>query len=398
MAGSTARVAGGGLFAMMTTADAAPSAGTTAAESNKSSIVHNNNYQQEQEQRSNPPPRNNAHEKSKRLLEQAQHLLRQVEESYLLQTNGPNHRGKTHQLPEATTSANQQVLHLVLGSSGPDVMHWNHPSYAHRFPASLPAFDRSEVVVGALLGVGGFCSVYQIDSFDVRSDDVEEAEDARPTKSVATLEKSTCGGGGGGGVARERIASPSPNDRFWTGRKRVRHHHHHHNGVGIGGGGTPTPLSATSSTTTISSSSSSDHSLSTLDSGSYPFFNEQDLQHHAENFRPDESGMNNSISRNPASRARVLMKMRAQRRKSVLQPGIDGGASDVHCIHDRISSAHAGGNKKSVGEARYAIKRLHWESLNEFERTRGAIDLAMEAMYLSALSHPNISTFLCPPS
>ena len=43
-------------------------------------------------------------------------------------------------------------------------------------------------------------------------------------------------------------------------------------------------------------------------------------------------------------------------------------------------------------DARYAIKRLHWDTLSDFERVRGSIDLAMEAKYLSALSHPNIGT------
>lgn len=46
------------------------------------------------------------------------------------------------------------------------------------------------------------------------------------------------------------------------------------------------------------------------------------------------------------------------------------------------------------GSARYAIKRLH-DDLNELERARGMIDLALEAKYLSVLWHPNIGTFFC---
>jgi serine/threonine protein kinase len=44
------------------------------------------------------------------------------------------------------------------------------------------------------------------------------------------------------------------------------------------------------------------------------------------------------------------------------------------------------------GSARYAIKRLH-EDLNEIERARGIVDLALEAKYLSVLWHPNISKY-----
>ena len=42
------------------------------------------------------------------------------------------------------------------------------------------------------------------------------------------------------------------------------------------------------------------------------------------------------------------------------------------------------------GEARYAVKSL--KSLNELERARGMIDLAIEAKFLSVLWHPNIGT------
>ena len=44
------------------------------------------------------------------------------------------------------------------------------------------------------------------------------------------------------------------------------------------------------------------------------------------------------------------------------------------------------------GEARYAVKRLH-RDLNDLERTRGMIDLAIEAKILSFVWHPNISRF-----
>jgi hypothetical protein len=42
------------------------------------------------------------------------------------------------------------------------------------------------------------------------------------------------------------------------------------------------------------------------------------------------------------------------------------------------------------GTGRYALKQLKTRELNEVERTRGMIDLALEAKYLSVVWHPNI--------
>ena len=41
------------------------------------------------------------------------------------------------------------------------------------------------------------------------------------------------------------------------------------------------------------------------------------------------------------------------------------------------------------GDVRYAVKQLH-DDLEDLENVRGMIDLAIEAKYLSAISHPNI--------
>ena len=41
------------------------------------------------------------------------------------------------------------------------------------------------------------------------------------------------------------------------------------------------------------------------------------------------------------------------------------------------------------GDARYAVKQLHTD-LSELEHARGMIDLAIEAKFLSVVSHPNI--------
>ena len=48
------------------------------------------------------------------------------------------------------------------------------------------------------------------------------------------------------------------------------------------------------------------------------------------------------------------------------------------------------------GVTRFALKRLH-EDLNEMEKARAMIDLAVEAKYLSVVWHPNIGTCAAPP-
>lgn len=60
-------------------------------------------------------------------------------------------------------------------------------------------------------------------------------------------------------------------------------------------------------------------------------------------------------------------------------------------IHYDLSSArrHMYENARRSRDARYAVKRLH-RDLNDFERTRGMIDLAIEAKFMSTLWHPNI--------
>jgi hypothetical protein len=73
--------------------------------------------------------------------------------------------------------------------------------------------------------------------------------------------------------------------------------------------------------------------------------------------------------------------------KTVMPAHVD----DTHTHHYHVDDArefmqqHVHRN----GEARYAIKKLR-KDLGDLERTRGMIDLAIEAKYLTALWHPNI--------
>jgi hypothetical protein len=314
--------------------------------------------------------------RSRRLRDQAPHLLRQVEDSYLLRNNNHNNAayGRNPGIIRADQDnhANEQDGERR-GSSSSSTM-------SHRFPPSLPTFDRPEVVVGPLLGVGGFCSVYEVELLELhRGDDGDEAEGeeeeeeeekeelVRKTQasvigskkgSVNFNDDDGCNNIGGSQTGKPRVCQEGEmDDRFWAGRKRIRHHH---SGCGGGGGG------ASSSVTSLSSST---HSTSTLGSVG------------------NASSGKHPPRRVPAAAGRrALMKVRARRHRLHLPSaggsGGDGGDSD------NKNNDESRGN----GEARYAIKMLHPETLSEFERTRGMIDLAMEAMYLSALSHPNIST------
>jgi hypothetical protein len=66
--------------------------------------------------------------------------------------------------------------------------------------------------------------------------------------------------------------------------------------------------------------------------------------------------------------------------------------SDAH-IHYDVKEAKEVMATRAIkcGRGRYALKRLH-NDLSELERSRGMIDLAVEAKYLSTVWHPNIST------
>ena len=63
--------------------------------------------------------------------------------------------------------------------------------------------------------------------------------------------------------------------------------------------------------------------------------------------------------------------------------------SDTPSPHRQFLADHC--IRTSTGECRYAVKRLHAETLAHPDRlVQGVMDLATEAMYLSRLEHPNI--------
>ena len=72
----------------------------------------------------------------------------------------------------------------------------------------------------------------------------------------------------------------------------------------------------------------------------------------------------------------------------------DESGKDVehdHNHHYDVSTAraHMANHTQRLGSARYAIKRLK-DDLDELDRARGALDLAIEIKLMSAFWHPNI--------
>ena len=74
-------------------------------------------------------------------------------------------------------------------------------------------------------------------------------------------------------------------------------------------------------------------------------------------------------------------------------------AEDDHAHYD-IKAARQLMNDKCIrfGSSRYAIKKLRLSSLDEVDKVRGMIDLAIELRFLRALFHPNIGACARRPS
>jgi hypothetical protein len=241
-----------------------------------------------------------------------------------------------------------------------------------------PAFDQDEVVVGPLLGVGGFCSVYQVEAFCLK--DGEEKEGSSSSYEVGISMQ-----------AQQQQVNATSNDHHEDDEECDQHdddHHHHHQRDddddshgerfwsaaggqakrgGGGGGASVASVASTMSSCGSLSPSSSLHGHPTVNG--------------------DGSTTGKSVQSRPPRRVRMdprhVMQQRARRRQ-VRQKEGDATSQNQHQHPHQPSANHT--------DARYAIKRLHGDTLNDFERVRGSIDLAMEAKYLSALSHPNIGT------
>ena len=82
---------------------------------------------------------------------------------------------------------------------------------------------------------------------------------------------------------------------------------------------------------------------------------------------PDHDELLDHVEYSDATKARAFMAANVRRKQITRLPN----------------------GKEIEGAARYAVKRLR-SDLNDMHRARGAIDLAIEAKFLSRLSHPNI--------
>lgn len=193
-----------------------------------------------------------------------------------------------------------------------------------------PTFERDEVSTGPLLGVGGFCSVYEVRGFNlVEREAVAEAGATSTEEKAAksTAEKTGTSNGGIGGDPVENGAADDAGGKDKKGNdaelericRELGISEHPEDGDGVDG-----------------------------NEGGEDGVEKEDEEHY------------------DVDVARRHMRDNARR----------GGAG-------------VGDGATASGDARYAIKRLH-HGLGTLERARGTIDLAIEARFLSVLWHPNI--------
>jgi hypothetical protein len=296
---------------------------------------------------------------SERLRSQAPRLLRQIDGSDLFL------RMKRIQI---------RPMHADGAEASADVAPATTAAAASSSSSSIelarvyPAFDKDEVVVGPLLGVGGFCSVYQVETFCLKDGEEKKASSSRHEVGIPMQ-------------AQQQQVNATSNDQHHDDHHEDDDHHQQRDDDshgerfwstaggrakrgGGGGGGGASVASTLSSCGSLSPSSS--------------------LHGH-----PTVNGDAAAAQSRPPRRVRMdprhVMQQRARRRQVRQKEGEATNQNQNQNQHPHQPSAN-------LTDARYAIKRLHWDTLNDFERVRGSIDLAMEAKYLSALSHPNIGT------
>jgi len=194
---------------------------------------------------------------------------------------------------------------------------------------SYPVFEEREVVVGPLLGVGGFCGVYQVDGFDL----LLAVEPSDGTAAAEAIEVTTSAG------ASTTAAAAAP----------------------------------ASTATATAAVANGDEDTKDGNANSVSFDLERGRGGGADEAEAD---------RDLEAGGGLLPK----------QAGIDERKDEEH-YELGVARKHMQQHVRRNGrDARYAIKRLH-SDLSVLERARGVIDLAIEAKLLSVLWHPNIGTF-----
>jgi hypothetical protein len=208
-----------------------------------------------------------------------------------------------------------------------------------------PTFDRNEFSVGPVLGTGGFGIVFEVESFKLKPRCATTKEvDKKECADGKNVHKQSSGD----------LSMDCVNDENSTDIDKDTNEKSAINGYTEDG----------------NHSESKDEQLSSNDTGKV-----------ASN---DEIKPRGSIvafaekypSENAASNTNWMSEIE------------DGLEDDTHYHVDHARQFMAD-NVRRNGDARYAFKRLHRE-MRELDRTRGMIDLAIEAKFLSVLWHPNI--------
>ena len=252
-------------------------------------------------------------------------------------TSNSNTTKKSKVKPESTTKQQTRAAKKLLAQasdlleevdSSYLILHQKRQSHQPQGLDQYPTFHAKEVRVGKLLGVGGFCKVFQVSDFDLsESETTLQNETTKPRDNDKPL----------------TVESPD------TNTTQSSNDHHHNNPQ------TP-PLTVVS------------NGLLT---------------------KIEEETPTDDSHTNP----KELVRKKGHDDQDDDNDSTDEGTGQIHHHHYDVKGARQFMKEhvKRNGDARYAIKRLH-KDLTQLERVRGMIDLALEAKFLSALWHPNIST------
>lgn len=243
-----------------------------------------------------------------------------------------------------------------------------HASSAQR---EYPVFEASEIVRGPVLGVGGFGVVYEIKDFNLQIPrDIEllvHSEDANicteETTSLILLD--------------QEVTTPHGVDE--------RHHSIHHG---------DSASQVTSSTSTTGQEVTSGNAIGATGAAtSTSYLNSTVLNNTSINSNPNGSARQHNTTTSSRTASSSQMSRRSYHQIGCTDvilkklSATDDSHYDIREARTVLSKQVRRGKT-----ARYAIKLLH-RDLNDLERTRGMIDMALEVKYLSVLWHPNISTF-----
>ena len=204
---------------------------------------------------------------------------------------------------DQTTEQKQKVAAKKLMAKADDILAGVDNSFImkeNEGPRQYPTFDRSEVKIGPLLGVGGFCFVFEVQKFQLKQD-FEQNHDKQVVGEVEADD------------IKQHVRRKSVSIQLPDSSEKVN----------------------VINEQALSTTTSSTNRLS-----------------------PNDATAETHESHYDVLDARTFMAQHARRK----------------------------------GDARYAIKRLAGD-LNVLERTRGMIDLALEAKFLSVMCHPNIGEY-----